>query len=115
MSGEVQRERTTCADFESALAELTRAVGEAAADRTADRIADTLYTALNEARDADRQRKQADAAIVREQDGLDRARPPPRVSAAAWSNCCVAPGWNRRTNWRRSRNKRRTSGGWPSG
>ena len=43
--GEVQRERTARADFESALAELTRAVGEAAADRTADRIADTLYTA----------------------------------------------------------------------
>jgi exonuclease SbcC len=73
LSGEVQRERTARADFESALAELTRAVGEAAADRTADRIADTLYTALNEARDVDRRRKQADAAIVREQDGLDRA------------------------------------------
>lgn len=73
LSGEVQRERTTRADFESALAELTRAVGETATDRTADRIADTLYTALNEARDADRRRKQADAAIVREQDGLDRA------------------------------------------
>ena len=73
LSDEVQRERTARADFENALAELTRAVGEAAADRTADRIADTLYTALNEARDVDRQRKQTDAAIVREQDGLDRA------------------------------------------
>lgn len=73
LSGEVRREQTTRADFENALAELMRAVGETATDRTADRIADTLYTALSEARDADRRRKQADAAIARERQRLDQA------------------------------------------
>ncbi len=72
--GDVRREQTTRSDFENALAELARAIGEPAADRTADRIADALYVALNEARDADRQRKQIDAAIDREQHGLDRAK-----------------------------------------
>ena len=73
LSGEVQGERTTRADFESALAELARAVGEAAADQTADRIADILYTALNEARNADHQRRRIDAAIDRERQRLDQA------------------------------------------
>ncbi len=73
LSGEAGREQATRSDFEGALAELARAVGEPAAGQTSDRTAIALYGALSEARDADRRRKQADAAIAREQQRLDQA------------------------------------------
>ncbi len=73
MSDEVRREQTTRSNFENALAELARAVGEPTADQTDDQTANALYGALNEARDADRRRKQIDATIAREQQRLDQA------------------------------------------
>jgi uncharacterized protein YhaN len=65
--GEARREQTTRAAFEGALTELAQAVAEPVADRDADRVAIALYEALGEARDADRLRKQIEAAIEKEQ------------------------------------------------